>query len=158
MDPNPQKKSFWANPWVWAGCGCAAGCLAIPLLIISIAGGSFLYFFSQTDVKKLALEQVRHSAQAVEALGEPIEASFLFTGNINMKNHGGRADIQFPVHGPKGRGKVVVLANLDHGTWTFERLTLKLEGSNEEIVIVGGPPGEPPRPDAEPTEPASGET
>ncbi|HRC86678.1 MAG TPA: cytochrome c oxidase assembly factor Coa1 family protein [Thermoanaerobaculia bacterium] len=158
MDSNPQKKSFWANPWVWAGCGCAVGCLAIPLLIFTLVGGGAFWAFAQTDVKAQALEQVRHNAEAVAALGEPIDSGWLFSGNVNLQNGKGRADIRFPVHGPKGEGTVSARATKDQGKWTFERLTLEVAGRGEEIVIVGGPSGEPPRPEAEPAEPASSET
>ncbi len=145
MEP---KKSFWQNPWLWGGCGCALGCIGIPLLLVAFLGGSVLYMFSNTDVKKLAAEQVRSSPAAVEVLGEPMETGWMISGSINVNNDHGRADIRFPISGPKGEATVHAVAERDGGgPWQFQELTLEMEGGGAPIELIGE---EPPALPAEP--------
>ncbi|HEX4953940.1 MAG TPA: cytochrome c oxidase assembly factor 1 family protein [Thermoanaerobaculia bacterium] len=147
-----QKKSFWQNPWLWGGCGCGLGCIGIPLLVVALLGGSVLYMFSNTDVKKLAAEQVRSSPAAVEALGEPMETGWLITGSINVSNDHGRADIRFPMSGPKGEASVHAVAEREGGgPWVFEELSLELEGGGAPLDLMEDEP--PPTDPAPPGDP-----
>jgi hypothetical protein len=154
-----KKTSFWSNPWLWGGCGCGLGCLAIPILFFLFMGGGLLWFATNNDIKDLALDQVRANRQVVEALGEPIESGFGFQGNLSVNNDGGVADMEFSVEGPKGDGTVAVRGDRADGRWTIEELVVTIEATGERIEIVPAGGAASPAPPAEenPTEGSEGQ-
>lgn len=132
--PPPQPRSN-AMRWV-VGCGlvglaCVLGC--------GVCGGLFLAsifaVIKSSTPYQLALEQVQHDPQVVAQLGEPIEAGWLATGNLEIKNSDGRADLDFTVTGPRGSADVHTLATLSGGQWKLTKLLVSYgDGKSQELI------------------------
>jgi hypothetical protein len=118
--------------------GCAAVAIA-GVLGCGVCGG--LFFASIFAVLKsstpyqMALAEVQRNPQVTANLGEPIEAGWLATGNIETTNSNGRADLDFTVTGPKGSADVHVLAEETAGKWKLTKLMLTYASGESQDVI-----------------------
>lgn len=135
--PRGEEKAWYQSPWLWGVGGCCLGCLLIPILAVAILGGGIFYAFRSTGVQQEALERARANPEAVAALGEPIESGWLIQGSINVSNDRGDADFSLPVSGPKGKGRIHVVAHRREGKWEYEELELRVEGRDEAIDLLG---------------------
>jgi hypothetical protein len=88
---------------------------------------------------KHAVAQAQSNAQVQAALGTPIEPGFFVAGSINLNNDAGTAQMAIPVKGPKGSGNVTVNATKSAGTWTYQTLEFRQDGSQQPIDLKGGP-------------------
>jgi hypothetical protein len=77
-----------------------------------------------SDVYRGALADAEKDPRVIAALGAPIHAGFLVTGNVSVKNQRGTADIQFPLIGSKARGLVHAVATRDADKWQYTELTV----------------------------------
>ena len=65
-----------------------------------------------------------------EVLGNPIKEGWYLTGQIHVSGPSGRADIAFPISGPKGEATVYAVATKSAGIWTFSVLAVDYGGPN----------------------------
>jgi len=86
-----------------------------------------------------ALDRVRASAEVREVLGTPIEDGIFVTGNINISGPSGRAELSFPVRGPRGKATVYVAASKTLGEWHFEHLIVEFDSSGKRIELSAAP-------------------
>jgi len=133
MGPS-QERSWFGRNWKWLlPIGCllpfvaVGGC--VTLVVVGIFGA-----LKSSDAYNLSLAAVRSDALVKAALGEPIEPSFLVTGNIYVSTDGGNADVHYSVTGPKGTGTVDVVAIKEAGSWNFR--TLIVETSSGKKIDV----------------------
>ena len=132
----PEPKSWWDGNWKWF---VPTGCLA--LLLLSAAGGAGLLFLvfgliKSSDAYQISLREIRRSPAVVERLGEPVQEGWYVTGNVNVSNDSGTADVAYPVSGPKGSGTVHVEAFKKRGEWTITYLALEMEGDGKRLELV----------------------
>ena len=123
--PPPQKSSGCLK-WGLIGCGAiiVLGAAIICAVVVFAFGA-----MKRTDVYKGALNRAQNDPRVVAALGSPIEGGWWIKGNINRDmNHGGNAEMTFPISGPKGHGSEHVVATHDGSNWIFERLTVTPDG------------------------------
>ena len=139
-----EEKRWYQSPWVWGGAGCCFGCVVLPIVLVVVAGGAGFAFFQQAagGLKEGAIEYLEQTPEAIEALGEPVEAGWQIRGSFNVENDRGEADFAFPVSGPDGEGWLEVVAEKAGGEWYYRSLALEVDGTGERIFI--------PTPDAEP--------
>ena len=135
-----EKKGCARNPWAWGIGGCCLGCVLLPVLFVTVLGGGAFWAFRSSGVNQEALELARAHPEAVEALGEPIEAGWLVQGSINVSNDRGEADFSIPVSGPRGEGRLYIVAERRAGEWEYQELLLRVEGRNERIDLLAGEP------------------
>jgi len=121
----------------------SSGCLKIFLIgcsviiILGLAGLAAIVFFvfgaiKKSDVYVQALNRVRNDARVQAALGTPIEEGFWVSGSVHLDTeHGGTANISFPVSGPKAKARVRAVAATSAQTWEFTTL---------EVTPDHGPP------------------
>ena len=119
--PAPAQKS---------GCGKIAciGCSILTILgvIACIALGlTVVSAIKSTDAYKEARDRAIHDPRVIELLGSPVEASFFAGGSVSVNNDGGRANIVFPISGPKGRAVVHAQATRGVSGWTYSELTVQ---------------------------------
>jgi hypothetical protein len=133
--PQPQR-SWWSRNWGWV---VAIGCLT-PLLLLGgcVAGLVFVVFaaIKNTDVYTDALAKAQSNPEVRQRLGEPIEAKWWMSGNVNASNDGGEADFQIPIKGPKGDGSIVVEATKNGGRWTYQQLYVRI--GDETVNLLDG--------------------
>jgi hypothetical protein len=95
---------------------------------------------------------VRIDPRVREVLGEPIEPAFLVSGNVNVTNGAGHAELTYDVSGPKGTATVVVNADKAGGEWTFNTLEVRPSGGAQPINLIEPKPVEDAPPEARPDE------
>lgn len=121
--------------------GCISGVLGcgFTLFVIAFIGVIFALVFGlikSSDAYEIAMSELRQNEQAIAILGEPIEEGFFTSGSINTSGSSGQADLSIPVSGPKGKGKVFVLATKSMGQWEINQLVLEV--NNERINLLTG--------------------
>ncbi|HEV2022139.1 MAG TPA: cytochrome c oxidase assembly factor Coa1 family protein [Terriglobales bacterium] len=136
--PVPQP-NWWSRNWKWF---VPAGCLTLILLfclflglIITIVMGSI----KSSDAYKQAVAKARANPTVVEKLGTPIAEGYFVSGNINVENDSGNADLQIPISGPKGKAVIHAVASKSAGKWEYSRLTVTIEGQPELDLLEPAP-------------------
>jgi hypothetical protein len=73
----------------------------------------------------------------MERLGEPIERGKLVTGNLKA-NGGGNSDaeLSFSLSGPKGGGRVNLVANSCAREWRFQTLDITFDGDARSTDLL----------------------
>lgn len=148
--PPPEKPGWFRRNWFWA---VPLGCL-LPILLCAglIGGGMFAAFrmIRQSEPFTTGLEAARVNPEVQQALGEPIEAGTLITGQINFSGSSGSADLAIPLKGPKGQATLAVNATRTDGVWKYTVLRVTIPG--REPIDLQPPPGggtPSPQPDTE---------
>jgi Cytochrome oxidase complex assembly protein 1 len=135
--PPVPRKNWFSRNWKWF---VPLGCLSLIVLVaIGIAGlvGIVFSAMKSSDVYRESLTRVQHSPAVMVVLGTPIEAGWLMSGNIHIENDTGQADIEYPVSGPRAKGKVHVVAAKANGKWIYSRMTVQPDTGAEIDVLRG---------------------
>ena len=138
--PAPQK-GWWSRNWKWF---VPVGCLTLILLfclfialIFTVVMGSM----KSSDAYKQAVAKAKANPEVVAKLGAPIEEGWFVSGNINVQNNSGNADLQIPISGPRGKAVIHAVAGKTAGKWEYSRLTVAIEGQ-PELDLLGPAPGQ----------------
>jgi hypothetical protein len=133
------RKNWWERNWKWF---VPTGCLTLILLfclfmalIFTIVMGSI----KSSDAYKQAVAKARANPTVVEKLGTPIAEGYFVSGNINVQNDSGNADLQIPISGPKGKAVIHAVASKSAGKWEYSRLTIAIEGGPELDLLEPEP-------------------
>jgi Cytochrome oxidase complex assembly protein 1 len=100
-------------------------------VILSIVAGAM----KSSDAYKAALAKAKADPRVVNALGSPIKDGFFAGGNINVSGTSGRADMNVPISGPKGKGTIYFVATKFAGEWTFSKLIVEIRNTGERIDL-----------------------
>ncbi|HEY5079941.1 MAG TPA: cytochrome c oxidase assembly factor 1 family protein [Opitutaceae bacterium] len=140
QEPPPRPKGkldvFWDRNWKWF---VPALCVAAMLMIFIFI--SFVFaFMKQSDAYTGALGRARSSPEVVAAIGTPIRDGLFVMGNVNVSGSSGRADLAFPISGPKGTAMVYVDATRALGEWNLDRVVVQIDGDGQRIDLSDGRP------------------
>src|SRR5690242_14104430 len=107
--PAQPRRGWFGRNWFWA---VPVGCL-VPF-VCCCGGPLLLGYFAMLSIKssepyKEAVARAQESKAVEDALGTPIQVSFVVQGTINVTNDGGDADLTIPLFGPKGAGVLHVV-------------------------------------------------
>ncbi len=130
------QSNWWKRNWQWF---VPVGCLGILTVFAAFVGSIALIVFGamkSTDVYKSALARVEGHASVIEALGSPIKAGFLVSGNTNINGASGEANLSIPISGPKGKGKIYVAATKSLGQWNYSGLVVEIEKTHQRIDLL----------------------
>lgn len=116
--------------------GAAAVMSAVTVGVFLVVVGTI----KSSDVYGDAMERVRHSTAVAAALGAPLDEGAFVTGNIHVSGPTGLAELEIPVAGPKGRGRVYVDATKQVGEWHFSHLVVQLEPGGQQLDLLPAPP------------------
>ena len=121
----PAAKKTGCIKWGAIGCGLLAilGAIGIAVVVVIVFGA-----IKSTDAYKEAKNRAANDPRVIAAIGSPVQAGFLVSGNVNVKNSSGDADISFSVSGPKGKAAVHAVATRSAAGWRYSELTAKPEG------------------------------
>lgn len=117
------------------GCGCLVALLLVAGSCAAFVGG-FFYMIHQSEPFQRAVEELNKHPVVQEKLGTPIEAGYLFSGNFEVENDDGSADLEVPVNGPKGSGTVIIKGTMTDGEWTFDSIICVIDETGEEINLL----------------------
>ncbi len=124
--PPPQKGGCWK--WGAIGCGAALVLLAIFAGVIAA-----IYFAAtkSTGVYRGAREVAERDPRVIAILGSPVRAEWWVSGNWEVHNRRGNANLDFPIRGPKGHARVHVVATRDRSGWHYQELIVTPENGPE---------------------------
>jgi len=137
----PAQPNWWSRNWKWF---VPTGCFTLILLFglfIALIFGVVLGSMKSSDAYKQAVARARANPTVVEKLGTPIAEGYFVSGNINVQNDSGNAELQIPISGPKGKAVIHAVAVKSAGQWEFSRLTVTFEGQ-PALDLLGSEPGE----------------
>jgi len=103
------------------------------VLVVFIFGA-----IKSSDIYKGALSRAQNDPRVIAALGSPIKSGFFLSGNVNVNNTNGTADITFPISGPKGKASVHAVGTRDSGGWHYSELTATPE-NGAPINLMSSP-------------------
>jgi Cytochrome oxidase complex assembly protein 1 len=113
-----KRRGWWRRNW-WK---LALAVVLVPLL----GGGGFVAWkFGPVMFSKpyrTAIEDLKHSRQVLDQLGEPISTNWIPGGGVDSDS----ARLYFDIWGPKGKAKVAVQAGLRDGQWGFNKFEVTL--------------------------------
>jgi hypothetical protein len=114
----PNRTSFFK--WLAIGCGVALLCLAACVVVLlTIVFGSMR---SSTPYKE-AVQRASRDPRVITAIGSPIQAGWLVSGNIDTQAGGtGNADLTLTISGSKGKASLHVLATKSGGRWVYSEM------------------------------------
>ena len=136
LPPGQPRKGWWGRNWKWF---VPTGCLTLLLVVGGCIAGLVGFVFSlikSSDAYKDALAAAQASPAVQKALGTPIEAGLLVMGNIHVSGTSGNADLTIPISGPKGEATIYAVATKSAGKWTFDRLEVAIEDSDERLDLL----------------------
>lgn len=119
---------------LWGIWGAVAWVVVIALFVAAFF--SFAAAMKSSDAYQLGVATVRGNAEAMDALGVPIEAGIPI-GSINISGPDGTASLAFSVRGPKASGTVYLEAVKSLGKWKMVRIELEVDGRSERIDLGG---------------------
>ena len=120
---------------LWAIWGAVVWIASI-VLFAGIMVGTFS-ILRHSEAYQLGVAKLQSSPIATDLLGTPISTGTP-GGSIRINGSAGNAALSFSASGPRASGRVVVQAVKQNGIWTLTRLTLRLDGKNEVIDLIGG--------------------
>ena len=136
IPPLPPRKSWWGRNWKWA---VPVGCLT-PILVcggfVGIILGVVFGAIRASDVYKEAVTRAKSDPAVVAALGNPVDTGLLVSGNINLNNSSGDADLSIPIYGQKGKGTIYAVATKSEGKWHYSTLAVRVDGGDERIDLM----------------------
>ncbi len=133
----PAAQSSWFKrnvKWV-VPVGCLTILLAFALffaLIFAVVAGSF----RSSDPYKHSLALAQGSAEVQRALGQPIVPGWFVSGSINVSGSTGEANLEIPISGPKGAGKIYVQAKKRVGKWEYQELQVVVVTDGSKIDLL----------------------
>lgn len=121
------------------------------LIVVAVVGGFALFMgvfvlaifamisgtFDRSEVVRKALARAQSDATLQVSLGAPIEKHWTISGSINESGPSGNADLDIPLHGPKGSGDLFVVATKSADLWSFTTLEFQADGSSERVDLLG---------------------
>ena len=121
-------------------------CLVVlVLLAVPVCGGLFWFIFTdlrQTEPYHAALAAVRQDLTVVDRLGEPIVDGWLATGDVEIENDRGEAQLFFTVRGPRGSADVQARARRRGGVWRLVTVDVVFADGERHAVPVEPQEGE----------------
>lgn len=111
--------------------------LALPFLVFAGflayygAFGTPLSGLVHSGVYSEAMTRARNDPRVHEAIGSPVETDPPRLAVFEDSGATGRTRFTVLLRGPKGAGRLAVLAGKRNGAWTFETLAVRLDGGRE---------------------------
>ncbi|MGB6538980.1 MAG: cytochrome c oxidase assembly factor Coa1 family protein [Xanthobacteraceae bacterium] len=119
----------------WAIWG-AVFWIAWVVLCVGIFVGVFS-ILRHSEAYQLGASRLQSSPIATRLLGTPISTGNP-RGSLRINGGSGTADLIFSASGPRAAGVVGLHAVKKNGVWSLTTLTLKLNGHDDVIDLVGG--------------------
>jgi hypothetical protein len=133
------KPNWWKRNWKWF---VPLGCFCTAVAFVVFVGSVVLIVFSavkSTDVYKDALARAKAHPAVVEVLGSPVTEGFLVSGNTNVNDASGEANLSIPIAGPKGKGTIYVAARKSLGQWNYSGLVVEIAKTHQRIDLLQSP-------------------
>lgn len=126
-----------ALKWIIAGaCGCGGLILLIIFGTVAVILALGFGAIKQSDVYQQAVTRAKSNPEVLAALGQPISEGWMLSGSVEVHGSSGSADISVPISGPKGKGRIYAAATKSAGEWTYSKLVVKVDSTDETIDLA----------------------
>jgi len=140
--PQPMKRSWVECHPLWK---IPLGLLTVLLLMVAFGTVVFTAVtssFRHSDVYGQAMRIATSDPQVREQLGEPIQAAWAVSGELNVSGSTGHANLSIPISGPRGSGVIRAVADKS-GLWRFSYLSVEMKGRAGKVDLLSvQPPAE----------------
>jgi hypothetical protein len=140
--PNSQiapQQSWFSRNWKWFLPTVILG----PLLLLSLVIGGVMTFvfglMKSSEPYRHAVALAQKNPQVLRELGGPIEPGWFTTGNVNVSDSSGEANMAIPLNGKLRRGGLFVAAKKSNGVWSYQRLEVLVNGYEQPIPLLTAP-------------------
>ncbi len=120
--------------FVLAGTGFLLVVLAFAGVMLSVTQRSL----HRSTPYKVAVALASQSPCAVARLGQPVVPGRFIVGSLSRTNGEAYADMEFPVSGPLGAGRVHVVGAQSSGQWKINYLSLRT-GDTRTMLLPAAP-------------------
>lgn len=105
---------------------------AVVLLAVVVFLG-FRQLLVNSDVFQIALRAAAENPALQEQIGHPIKHDFFVMGQVELTGSGWHAELEIPLTGTKGSGKLIGYGRKDgdSGMWFFDKLFVVLENGRD---------------------------
>jgi Cytochrome oxidase complex assembly protein 1 len=139
LQPEPLTRGWIERHPLWK---IPLGCLTLALLMAALGAVTIMVIstsFRASDVYKQAISQAAGNARVREQIGEPIEVGWFIFGELKYSGAGGYASFTIPIAGPRGKGRIQVVANKNE-VWRFTCLRVFVDGQPQAIDLLSVQP------------------
>ena len=133
-----ERKKRGACGWIALGCGAA---IAIGIVFVGVIVAVAVASMRSSIPYKDALALAQRDPRVAEVLGTPVEAGLFTSGSVSTENRSGSADLDIPIHGPKGKASIHVVATREGGRWSYTRMIVTPD-KGAVIDLLAPSPGE----------------
>jgi hypothetical protein len=133
-------KSWFSRNWKWF---VPALILGLVLLLALVVGGLLTFVFGllkSSEPYQHAVVVASRNPDVMRELGAPIAPGWYVSGNINVSENSGSANMAIPLNGSLHRGTVYVLAKKTDGVWRYDKLEMLEEGHEFPVELLPAPP------------------
>lgn len=135
--PLPPRGGWWRRNWKWSvPLGCFTLLVLGFLVFITLLVGTVFGVVRSTDVYRTATARAKANPEVKAALGTPIAEGWFPTGNTNVNNGVGDANLSIPISGPKGKGTIYAVATKAGGTWRYSKLEVEVPKRDARIDLT----------------------
>lgn len=130
--------NWWSRNWKWF---VPVGCLSMILLAAAFAATVFTAvsgMMRSSDAYQGGFARAQASPAVAEALGSPLRAGWFTSGSVRTTGPSGEAQLEIPVSGPKGKGRIFVEATKSAGEWTYSKLEVVVDATGARIDLLNG--------------------
>ena len=134
--------SLLQNTWIKRHAGWAIA-ISVVLLIATFIAAVFLLvetIFHNSEVFHLAVSTAEANPATIQALGAPTGTGLFVSGNIEVSNAAGNAELSIPISGSNGHGTIYVEARKSDGNWHMNVLQFFADGNRTPIDLLSAAP------------------
>jgi len=111
-----------------------AGIVASLALYCAALMNAIEIIFRSTEIYQITLREAQNTPCVAAKLGIPLTPGWGFGGGWEENSTNGSANLNIPVHGPKGKGRLKLEAEKKSGIWKITSLVLVHESERIQIV------------------------
>lgn len=138
--PTVAPKSWFSRNWKWFLPTVILGPLLLLALLIGVIFSAVFGMMKSSEPYQHAVAMASQDARVKAQLGAAVTPGWYATGNINLSNDSGDAEIAIPMKGTLRHGTVYVTAKKADGVWSYQRLEVEIEGAPDRINLLPAPP------------------
>ena len=142
-EPGQRVRTGIGDPATAQSSGCRSSAVFIAIAgILGLAAlvfGLIDHFFRSSSPYREALRQAAEDSRVQAALGSRIRPGWWVMGSLATDGSGpgesGSAELEIPLRGNRASGRLSIRARESGGVWSFERIEVRPEGTNQSIAV-----------------------
>ena len=139
LHPEPMSRSWLErHPLLKVPLGCLS-LIALIVIVVAAALAITEISFHSSRPYKQAFARTARDPQVRQLMGEPIRAAWFTAGHLNSGAITGTADFTIPISGPRGKGRIRVVALKDY-FWKLTCLQVYIDGQPQPIDLLSTQP------------------